>query len=152
MVDRAPERIAHLVYLDTFVPRDGESMVDVSPLVIYLLRRQAQADGWRIASRGTYGVTREPDRSCVLRSVTAQPLKTFEQPLHLNNPAIVSTKPRTHITCTDIGCFRSLMRRILARRALPTREAGWRLRQLRTGHMAMILMPRELADLLLEVV
>jgi hypothetical protein len=44
------------------------------------------------------------------------------------------------------------MRRILARRALPTREAGWRLRQLRTGHMAMILMPRELADLLLETV
>src|SRR5579863_10548008 len=53
-VDQAPERIAHLVYLDTFVPRDGESMVDVSPLVIYLLRRQA-LDGWRIASRGDYG-------------------------------------------------------------------------------------------------
>src|SRR5215813_9903475 len=45
VVDAVPERIAHLVYLDTFVPRDGESMVDVSPLVIrLLLRRQAQAD------------------------------------------------------------------------------------------------------------
>ncbi len=67
VVDAVPERIAHLVYLDTFVPRDGESMVDVSPLVIrLLLRRQAQADGWRIASRGTYGVTTEPDRSWVL--------------------------------------------------------------------------------------
>ena len=29
VVDQVPERIAHLVYLDTFVPRDGESMVDV---------------------------------------------------------------------------------------------------------------------------
>ena len=46
VVDAVPERIAHLVYLDTFVPRDGESMVDVSPMVIrLLLRRQAQA-GW----------------------------------------------------------------------------------------------------------
>ena len=80
VVDQVPERIAHLVYLDTFVPRNGESMADISPLVIRLLRQQAQAhgDGWKINPRGTYGVTREPDRSWVLRSVTAQPLKTFE--------------------------------------------------------------------------
>jgi pimeloyl-ACP methyl ester carboxylesterase len=155
-VDQAPERIAHLVYLDTFVPRDGESMVDVSPVVIWLLRKQAQGDGWRIPSHGDYGVTTEPDRSWVLRSVTPQPLKTLEQPLHLKNPAIVSTKPRTHIECTGSGDvfsrLRPLMRRLLAPRALPPKEAGWRLRQLPTGHDAMITMPRELADLLLEVV
>src|SRR6266487_5695684 len=40
VVDQVPERIAHLVYLDTFVPRDGESMVDVSSLVIRLLLRK----------------------------------------------------------------------------------------------------------------
>ena len=154
VVDQAPERIAHLVYLDTFVPRDGESMADVSRIVIWLLRKQTRAhgDGWRVDPRGTYGVTAEPDRSWVLSKVTPQPLKTFEQPLHLKNPAIVSATPRTHIDCTGGGCFRSLMRRILARRALPPTEAGWRLRQLPTSHCAMITMPRELADLLLEVV
>jgi pimeloyl-ACP methyl ester carboxylesterase len=156
VVDQVPERIAHLVYLDTFVPRDGESMADVSPLVIYLLRRQAQGDGWRIPSHGDYGVTTEPDRSWVLSSVTPQPLKTLVQPLHLENPAIVSTKPRTHIECTGGGSFfsrmRPLVRHLLAPRALPPREAGWRLRQLPTGHDAMITMPRELADVLLEVV
>jgi pimeloyl-ACP methyl ester carboxylesterase len=154
VVDQVPERIAHLVYLDTFVPRDGESMANVTPIVIRLLRKKAQAhgDGWKVDSRGTYGVTTEPERSWLLSKVTPQPLKTFEQPLHLKNPAIVSAKPRTHINCTDVGCFRSLMRRTLARRALPPTEAGWRLRQLPTGHMAMITMPRELANLLLEVV
>ncbi|HET8905624.1 MAG TPA: alpha/beta hydrolase, partial [Ktedonobacterales bacterium] len=156
VVDAVPERIAHLVYLDTFVPRDGESMASVSPLIIYLLRRQAQGDGWRIDSRGTYGVTREPDRSWVLSRVTPQPLKTLEQPLHLKNPEIVSTKPRTHIECTSGGFFfarmRPLMRHLLAPRALPPTEAGWRLRQLPTAHDAMITMPRELAELLLEVV
>jgi hypothetical protein len=154
VVDQVPERIAHLVYLDTFVPRDGESMADISPIVIRLLRKQAQAhgDGWRVDPQGTYGVTTEPDLSWVRRSVTPQPLKTLEQPLHLKNPAIVSAKPRTHIDCTGGGFFFSLMRRILARRALPPTEAGWRLRQLPTGHDAMITMPRELADLLLEVV
>ncbi|HET9920415.1 MAG TPA: alpha/beta fold hydrolase [Ktedonobacteraceae bacterium] len=154
VVDQVPERIAHLVYLDTFVPRDGESMADSSPMVIRLLRKQAQAhgDGWRVDSHGTYGVTTEPDRSMVRRSVTPQPLKTLEQPLHLKNPAIVSAKPRTHIDCTGSGFFFSLMRHLVARRALPPTEAGWRLRQLPTGHDAMITMPRELADLLLEVV
>ncbi len=153
-VDAVPERIAHLVYLDTFVPRDGESMADISPLVIRLLRKQAQAhgDGWKVDPHGTYGVTTEPDRSWVLRSVMPQPLKTFQQPLHLKNPAIVSAKPRTHIACTGSGFFYSLMQHLMGRRALPPTEAGWRLRQLLTGHCAMITMPRELADLLLEVV
>jgi hypothetical protein len=125
-------------------------------VVIWLLRKQAQGDGWRIPSHGDYGVTTEPDRSWVLRSVTPQPLKTLEQPLHLNNPAIVSTKPRTYIECTSGGFFFLLLQRlvahILAPRALPPREAGWRLRELPTGHDAMITMPKELSDLLLEVV
>lgn len=155
-VDQAPERIAHLVYLDTFVPRDGESMVDISPIVIYLLRRQAHGEKWKIPSRGDYGVKTEPDRSWVLSQVTPQPLKTLEQPLHLTNPAIVSTKPRTHIECTGGGRFslllQRLLQRLLAPRALPPKEAGWRLRQLPTGHDAMITAPRELAGLLLEVV
>jgi pimeloyl-ACP methyl ester carboxylesterase len=154
VVDRVPERIAHLVYLDTFVPRDGESMADISPMVIRLLRKKAElrGDGWRVDSQGTYGVTTEPDRSMVRRSVTPQPLLTLEQPLHLKNPAIVEAVPRTHIDCTGGGFFFSLMRHLVARRALPPRGAGWRLRQLPTGHDAMITMPRELADFLLEVV
>ena len=127
-------------------------MADVSPLVIHLLCRQAQADGWRIDSRGNYGVTTEPDRNWVLRSVTLQPLKTLEQPLHLKNQAIVEAVPRTHIDCTSSSFFFSLMRHLLAPRALPPNKAGWRLRQLPTAHDAMITMPRELADLLLEVV
>jgi pimeloyl-ACP methyl ester carboxylesterase len=156
VVDAVPERIAHLVYLDTFVPRDGESMVDISPIVNYLVRKQVQADGWRVdpPKERSLGMTTEPDRSMVRRSMTPQPLKTLEQPLHLKNPAIVSAKPRTHI---EFGGFFFLLMghivaHILAPRALPPREAGWRLRQLPTGHDAMITMPRELADLLLEVV
>ena len=164
VVDAVPERIAHLVYFDTFVPRDGESIAGVVPLLRYVLRKQARAhsDGWRVEPLGSpYGVKTEPDRSWLLSKLTPQPLKTLEQPLHLKNPAIVSTKPRTHIYCTGGEFFSSFMQHLQVyraipylggRRALPPREAGWRLRQLPTGHDAMITMPRELADLLLEVV
>ncbi len=34
VADQVPDRIEHLVYLDTFVPRTGESMVNVGALVI----------------------------------------------------------------------------------------------------------------------
>src|SRR5262249_41698688 len=123
VVDQVPDRIAHLVYLDTFVPRDGESMVSVSRIVTWILRKQTRADGWRVDSRGTYGVTTEPDRSWVLSKVTPQSLKSFQQPLHLKNPAIVSTKPRTHITCTGGGGFflflQNIIRHHLLGRATP---------------------------------
>src|SRR5437588_957410 len=76
VVDQVPERIAHLVYLDTFVPRDGESMVSISRIVVWILRKQTRGDGWRVDSRGDYGVTTEPDRSWVLSKVTPQSLKT----------------------------------------------------------------------------
>ena len=164
VVDAVPERIAHLVYLDTFVPRNGESMAGVVPLLRYVLRRQAQAhgDGWRVPPLGgPYGVTTEPDRSWLLSKVTPQPLLSLEQPLQLKNPAIVFTKPHTHISCTNRGFFSPFMQHLQVYRAMPfpgrrkvllPHEAEWRLRQLPTGHDAMITMPRELADLLLEVV
>lgn len=160
VVDAVPECIAHLVYLDAVVPRDGEAMADIVPRQIHRFRKMAQAhgDGWRVdpprqmpfGITGIYGVTTEPDLSWVRQSVTPQSLKTFEQPLHLKNPAIVSSKPRTHISCTGGGVVLSLLRHVGARRTLPPREPGWRLRHLPTGHDAMITMPRELSALLLE--
>ncbi len=163
VVDAVPERIAHLVYLDTFVPRDGESLAGIVPLLGYLLHRQAKAhgDGWRVDPQGDYGVTTEPDRTWLHSKLTPQPLKTLEQPLHLRNPAIVSTKPLTHISSNRAGVFSSFVQHLQVFRAIPypgwrrtlgPTEAGWRLRHLPTGHDMMITMPRELADLLLEVV
>ena len=84
VVDQVPERIAHLVYLDTFVPRDGESVADISSILVWILRKKARThgDGWRVDSHGNYGVTAEPDRSWVCAKVTpriwrsAVPLKT----------------------------------------------------------------------------
>jgi hypothetical protein len=45
----------------------------------------------------------------------------------------------------------SLMRRTLMRGSLPPNEPGWDRRTLASGHDAMIIAPRALADLLLEL-
>jgi len=156
--DRAPDRIRSLVYIDAVVPQDGQSLADIGPFVINALRREANkhGDGWRVPPPrerpaflgGLYGITEEPDLSMVRSKVTAQPLKTFTQPLHMTHQEAVSAIPHTFIQTTGGGPIYSLMRRIFMR--VP-HEPGWRIRQIKTGHDAMITAPRELADLLLEL-
>jgi pimeloyl-ACP methyl ester carboxylesterase len=157
-VDRVRDRIEHLVYLDTFVPRDGDSMLGAAPILgsiaagVLQFRARLRSDGWRLEppAHEDFGVTEEPDRSWVRRSLTTQPLKTLIEPLRLNDAEIVSRFPRTHIRCTGRGRLVWFLQHVFGRRTLPPRGPGWRLRQLPTGHDCMVTMPRELADLLTE--
>ena len=51
VADRIPDRIRALVYLDAFVPEDGECLFDlVSPEMAAGMRRQAatSGDGWKV--------------------------------------------------------------------------------------------------------
>jgi pimeloyl-ACP methyl ester carboxylesterase len=159
VADQVPDRVQHLVFLDSFVPRAGESMVDVGALVVAAFRREARrhGDGWCVdppkASRigGLFGVTTEPDLSWVRSMLTPQSLKTFEERLQLADPGIVARFPRTHIWCTGGGPLVMLLRRLVGPRSLPPKEPGWRLRRLSSGHDAMIIQPRALAELLFEI-
>jgi hypothetical protein len=127
-------------------------MLSAAPLVLAVFRWQARrrGGGWRIdPPRGqSFGVKEAADIKWVRQMVTPQPLKTFEEPLRLSDPDIVFHFPKTYISCTGRGRLVSFMRRLFSP---PPKGPGWRLRQLPTGHDAMITMPRELAGLLLEV-
>src|SRR5512136_1662249 len=50
VADRVPDRIAHLVYRDAVVPRDGQSLVDTMPFLGTFLKREANkhGDGWKV--------------------------------------------------------------------------------------------------------
>ena len=79
VAERAPERLAHLVYLDAYVPRDGESLLDMlGPDAAAFIEQAAQAhgDGWRIPHDPPDAPRRTP-----------HPLKTGQQPVSLTNPA-----------------------------------------------------------------
>ena len=154
VADRVRDRVGQLVYLDTFVPLDGDSMRSVAPLVIgaFLLQARLRGGGWKVEAPPPeqFGVTEEPDRSWVRDSLTAQPLKTFNDTLRLADPGIVGRFPRTHIHCGRGGRLELLAQRLLARRPQPPREPGWRLLELESGHDCMITRPEALAGLLLE--
>jgi hypothetical protein len=148
VAEQAADRLAHLVYLDAFVPGDGQSLLGLLPEAAAQQFRQLAAesgDGWRVPPLpGTFGITAEADRTWLLAHLVTQPLATFEQPVHRRSPAAAAL-PRSYIFCSDYPttAFVRFAEQVRA-------DAQWRYRELHTGHDAMVTVPEELAALLVE--
>ena len=97
VADRVPDRIARLVYLDAFVPRDGQALLDLLPPgAAERMRERAKAlDGWRLPSNPIPPDTSDEDVKWIQQFRMPQPLKTFETKLQLRNGD--TRIPRTYI-------------------------------------------------------
>ena len=159
----AADRIAQLVYLDAIVPQDGQSRMDLhTPEEAAAMEERVRlgGDGWRNPGTGWRRAQEqgwEPDWDAPFGSreweqarLVAHPFKALQDPVRLSNPAALAL-PRTFIYCTrkKPGDDTTGHRAASIQRARS--EAGWRYRELESGHMAMFEVPRQLADLLLEV-
>ncbi len=148
VADRAAERVAQLVFLDAFVPEDGQSVLALMPPDIATTVREvatARGDGWRVPPLPpeALGITDAGDRQWVGPKLGDQPRLSYEQPLRCTaaaGPAV----PRTYIHCTGFAHtpYGPTAERIRT-------NPGWRYLELDTGHDAMITAPQQLADLLL---
>jgi pimeloyl-ACP methyl ester carboxylesterase len=146
----APDRIAHVVYLDAFVPQEGDSLMTLlSPEREFYYRTHAvQRDQiWRVPPPpvDALGVRDAADAVWMQARLTDQPLRSFDQELTTVAP---STLPRTYIHCTEgpiVGSFAPFASRAQT-------DPSWSYVELATGHDAMIIEPRALAELLLDVV
>lgn len=101
VADRARGRIAKLVYLDAFAPRDGESAFDVMPQATRDQRAASAASGgesWRMPPGPMPPDTPDADREWAAPRRLPQPIKTFEQKLQFKNGEL--TLPRHYIYCT----------------------------------------------------
>jgi pimeloyl-ACP methyl ester carboxylesterase len=149
VADRVPERIAHLVYLDASVPRDGEADVDCYPPA-FGARAWAEgllAEGKHaidpIVEEQPFGITKEDDVLWVKSKFTPHPIKAFLDPLRLTNPDPCANA-RTFILCTLADPAWTSVARART-------EPGWRVRELQAGHDAMVTAPQELVALLLAL-
>ena len=148
-----PERVAHLVYLDAFVPEHGKSLFDLQvDRFRKMLQEQAEleGEGWKIPALDptseTLGVTDRNDVEWLGSKLTAHPLRTLAEPAILGNPD-ADRIPRTYIFCTGNapdGSFPRIANQIKGR-------ADWRYMELSSPHAAMITAPEVLAEKLLEV-
>ncbi len=145
VADRAPERISKLVYLDAFVPRDGQSLFDLIGEAATARVREAaraQGEGWRVPANPMPPDTAEADLAWAGPRRIMQPLATFEQALRLTGA--VERLPRSYVYCTRAGpgdAFRQFAERART-------EAGWRYDELDASHNPHITMPETLAALL----
>jgi pimeloyl-ACP methyl ester carboxylesterase len=140
VAERVPERLSQIVYLDAYVPRDGQALVDLLPAaLVEALEAQADAvgDGWRLPHDPP-----DADRR------TDFPVAPAFEPLAVRNPAAAEL-PHSYIACVErVDHPLYLPFQDAAARAV---EEGWTYRELPTGHHAMETMPAELSDLLIEI-
>lgn len=147
VADRARDRVAQLVYLDAFAPKDGESVMDLQPAATVQRFRDAAAanDGWRIPPSTMPPDTPEADAAWAAPRRMPQPLKCFEEKLHLSADL---TLPRSYIYCKRNGpgdVFRPFAERA-------QREPGWRYFDIDASHNPHITAPDALLGLLQTIV
>jgi pimeloyl-ACP methyl ester carboxylesterase len=148
VVDRIPDRIGALVYLDAFVLEDGQSLHDALPAAhrdaqVDLARRVG--DGWKVPPIPAEAFNLNPaDRAWVDRQCTMQPLATFQQPIRLSGGS-QSPKNITFILATgfDNSPFPPFYDRANAQ--------GWTTTKIDCGHDVMLDRPEELTRALASV-
>jgi pimeloyl-ACP methyl ester carboxylesterase len=154
VADHVPERIRHLVYLDSDVPRDGDTSVPPGGHAARIALANEHGDGWHVPAEVTRADPMllaglpEEQRQWIAARFTPHLLRTWTDPIHLAGAA--ATIPTTYVRCT-VGydpADEDTRRQDERIRSEPT----WRYREVPHGHNIPFAAPRALAKLLLEAV
>ena len=146
VADRVRKRIAQMIYIDAFVPRDGQSLFDLNEVAIEKMREAARnGDGWRIPPMPTPPDTSPADVEWLTARRIDMPIKCFEQKLTLAHGE--TTLPRSYIYATRItpaDTFGQFAR-------CTKNEAGWRYFEIDASHSPNVTAPEALMALLMEI-
>jgi pimeloyl-ACP methyl ester carboxylesterase len=132
VADRPPHRLRQLIYLDAFVPHDGESLYDITS------QRAAPDPAWLVAPRPIPPDTSPADRQWIEARRTPQPVGSFTTKLRLTNEA--GLPPRSYIRCARTAPDDPLLSS--ARRAI---AVGWPYLEIDCSHSPHITAPNILA-------
>ncbi len=151
-LDEIGARVRELVYLDAFVPADGQSAADLAPAMDAAIRAAAGDGGlgapWLIpAPQREYEDPAEGAWSAPRRS--PQPIATFTEPVRCAVPVDDRGLGRTYIRATggpDVtgGAFETAA-------AHARSSDAWRYHEIETTHMVPQNRPDELAAILLDL-
>lgn len=146
-VERVADRVERLVYLDGYLPEDGDTAWDLTPDVRPVWEKRAREDGygWLVPPPDpaeAYGVTDSDDLAWLRSKLVPTPLSTHEERLRAPDGRAGELQ-RTYVSCTEYGAFQDAARK--------AREAGLDYHEIETGHDAMVTAPAALNELLLAV-
>ena len=145
VADRARERVAQLIYLDAFVPDDGQALIDFLPPERRqrLLDSVNAGDGWRVAPNPIPADVSEDDAAWIAKFRMPQSVRCFQQPIHLQAKV---TLPRSYIQCmryADQGPFGQFAAR--------AKRDGWPLYELDASHIPNVTAPGALVEILQKI-
>jgi pimeloyl-ACP methyl ester carboxylesterase len=146
VADRTRDRIAQLIYLDAFVPEDGQSLLDLNEPDRQRMQELVKAGGWRVPPRPTSPDTAETDLEWLNSRRVDMPVKCFETRLRLQGGGL--TLPRSYIyaTCvTPADTFGQFAKRT-------KNEAGWRYYEIDASHSPNVTAPDALMAVLEKIV
>jgi pimeloyl-ACP methyl ester carboxylesterase len=147
VADRARDRVNQLIYLDAFVPDDGQSLLDLNEVARQpMLERAGSGGGWRIPPNPTPPDTAPADVAWLTERRVDMPIKCFEMPLKLLHGEL--TLPRNYIYATRITPADTFGR--FAARAKS--EPGWCYHEIDASHSPNVTAPEALMTLLQKIV
>jgi pimeloyl-ACP methyl ester carboxylesterase len=149
-MERIGGRVRSLVHVDAHMPRTGESVFDlIGPdrAAEMTALADARGEGWFVptSDASAYGVSDPADVAWVNGKTTAQPLKTYRDPVGSTERAWAS--PGMYIECLRSPTWPALLERARERSA---RDGRFHYRRLDAVHDAMVTAPAALTGLLLE--
>ena len=142
VAERVPERLRHLVYLDAFLPNDGERLLDLVPqpfIDMFDAGVKSAGEGYKIPPipAALFNVN-AADRALVDGKCTLHPLAAFEEPIAIESKP-GNGRPATYILAT---AWQGTPFPPMKERA---RGLGWRTVDMACGHDIMLDQPAELA-------
>jgi len=147
--ERAHARIRRLVYLDAFVPENGKCLLDYVERAVPERAARFREEGEREGSVtpppvATWGLAKPEHVAFARQRENRHPFGCFTQRIRLVNSSAAAL-PKTFIYCSSpaTGSFDQFAEKY-------RRDPAWRFHELKTGHDAMILVPEELAGILLK--
>jgi pimeloyl-ACP methyl ester carboxylesterase len=141
VAERVPERLRQLIYLDAFVPRDGESLLAIVGSELahgFIAAAQAYGDGWRVPHNPP-GADRRTDFL----------LRCAQTPVSVSNPAAAQLK-HAYLHCTAKAPD-DVLKPIMERMAARARDQGWPVHEAPLSHWPLLDAPREVARELLAL-
>jgi pimeloyl-ACP methyl ester carboxylesterase len=153
VAEQVRDRLNQLVYVDAFVPGNGQSALDLLPEAVALMFRQQAAttgNGWLLRAGETqldlWGLRPGAMRDFVRAQLSDFSLRCFEETILLSTNAAATLK-RCYIACVADGYP---ARAVFQRFADRARSEGWRYHEFPTGHDCHVEMPDEFVAKLLE--
>lgn len=153
VVEAQPTKVQRLIFIDAFIPEDGQCVLDLLPSEIVIQFRKAaqiEGSGWRLpggeGQLDLWGLKPGEARDFVRARLCDFSLRCFEEPLSLpaNRKAGI---PATYIAGVAENYPARPLFKVFAEKA---RACGWKVAEVNTGHDCHVERPTEVANILLN--